>query len=636
MSANFTPEQKDYKSYQSFGTFRLFVLENFPFIAEDFDALTYYQMLCKVVGYLNDVITNNESLQYNQTELLDAFNELQSYVNTYFDNLDLQTEINNKLDQMAQDGTLQEIIADYLDTQAIFCYDTVNDMKQATNLINGSYTKTLGYYSKNDGGSGLYKIRTFTTSDVIDEGKIIKISENLIAELIIINNTINPKQFGAIGDNLTDDSINLLKCFTAFNNVTIDLLNLTYNATTMNSFTFPENITLINGTLNIDEIIMRNSSGLLSLINVNINAKSYNDYGNNQKFIIFSETNDEGSLYLDNCKIISDVNNTINNKVCIIYLKDYKNVTILNSYLENKHNTDVGGCIWLSNYNKNRENVVIKNNTLINNTKDETLALYDTIAGKNNIITNNIIEGKNPSFTVNFYKALAENTLFTNNIIKSNSTEISIQNITNNNPITVNDNIMVHNAGNQESDGKSGLYSTYSHLEAKNNTFKAINYNNVSYKVQPCNMSNNIMDSWTVLFENNDTHNNSGVAKDRINCYFNELYSIFGEFKNCIIKTDTAKMSNNIKALNSHFEITNCVTGYATGESYFKNCVGGKFANNGVLSSLIIENSSVNYGYGSETNYVNNQSRLNAASSAGHIFYSSMNNQAINNITHSA
>lgn len=134
MSANFTPDQKGYKTYQSFGTFRLFVLENFPFIAEDFDALTYYQMLCKVVGYLKDVITNNESLQYNQTELLDAFNELQSYVNTYFDNLDLQTEINNKLDQMAQDGTLANLI-----NQEIF-----SDLNNKIDLINSNNTICIG------------------------------------------------------------------------------------------------------------------------------------------------------------------------------------------------------------------------------------------------------------------------------------------------------------------------------------------------------------------------------------------------------------------------------------------------------------------------------------------------------------
>ena len=115
MSANFTPDQKGYKTYKSFGTFKLFVLENFPFITEDFDALTYYQMLCKVVGFLQDVITNNESLQYNQTELLDAFNELQNYVNHYFDNLDVQNEINNKLDKMAENGTLTNLIKKYVD-----------------------------------------------------------------------------------------------------------------------------------------------------------------------------------------------------------------------------------------------------------------------------------------------------------------------------------------------------------------------------------------------------------------------------------------------------------------------------------------------------------------------------------------
>ena len=38
-----------------------------------------------------------------------------------------------------------------------------------TNLINGSYAKTLGYYSKNDGGGSLYKIRNITNEDIVDE-----------------------------------------------------------------------------------------------------------------------------------------------------------------------------------------------------------------------------------------------------------------------------------------------------------------------------------------------------------------------------------------------------------------------------------------------------------------------------------
>lgn len=193
MSANFTPDQKDYKNYKSFGTFKLFVLENFPFIAEDFDALTYYQMLCKVVGYLQDVITNNESLQYNQTELLDAFNELQSYVNSYFDSLDIQTEINNKLDQMAQDGTLTDIISQYLNLASVLGYNTINDLKNASNIVDGSIVRTLGKVSYNDGLGSFYKIRTVTSSDTVDEDNIVSLSSSntLIAEKIISNTTKN-------------------------------------------------------------------------------------------------------------------------------------------------------------------------------------------------------------------------------------------------------------------------------------------------------------------------------------------------------------------------------------------------------------------------------------------------------------
>jgi hypothetical protein len=43
------------------------------------------------------------------------FEQLHEYVYSYFDNLDVQEEINNKLDEMAEDGSLSEIIKDYVD-----------------------------------------------------------------------------------------------------------------------------------------------------------------------------------------------------------------------------------------------------------------------------------------------------------------------------------------------------------------------------------------------------------------------------------------------------------------------------------------------------------------------------------------
>jgi len=85
-------------------------LTNFPYIEEDFDALTNYELLCKVVEELNKISDNQKILDENVTALITAFNELKDYVDNYFENLDVQDEINNKLDEMVEDGTLAEII----------------------------------------------------------------------------------------------------------------------------------------------------------------------------------------------------------------------------------------------------------------------------------------------------------------------------------------------------------------------------------------------------------------------------------------------------------------------------------------------------------------------------------------------
>lgn len=146
------------------------------------------------------------------------FNELYTYVHDYFDNLDVQAEINNKLDAMVEAGTLQEIIGDYLNATAVWGFDTVADMKASTNLINGSFAKTLGYHTLNDGGEGVYKIRTITNADVVDEGLIISLNDQtLIAELVITDDRINVKQFGAYGDNTHDDTVAIQSCANACN-----------------------------------------------------------------------------------------------------------------------------------------------------------------------------------------------------------------------------------------------------------------------------------------------------------------------------------------------------------------------------------------------------------------------------------
>ena len=177
------------------------VIQNFPFIEEDFDALTNYELLCKVVEFLNKVITSQNEVIGVANNLQDAFQQLHDYVENYFDNLDVQEEINNKLDAMVEDGTLQEIITAYIQANVAWTFDTVADMKAATNLVNGSYAKTLGFYTKNDGGGALYNI---TNTGIANEHDIIAVG-SLFAH-IAPDTIVTPEQYGAYGDGTHDDT----------------------------------------------------------------------------------------------------------------------------------------------------------------------------------------------------------------------------------------------------------------------------------------------------------------------------------------------------------------------------------------------------------------------------------------------
>lgn len=72
-------------------------------------SMTYEEQLLWFCNYLKETVIptiNNNA---------EAIIELQEYVANYFDNLDVQEEISNKLDKMAQDGSLTALIKEYID-----------------------------------------------------------------------------------------------------------------------------------------------------------------------------------------------------------------------------------------------------------------------------------------------------------------------------------------------------------------------------------------------------------------------------------------------------------------------------------------------------------------------------------------
>lgn len=121
--ADFTPEVGNYKSLQPF---RYWCQKVLPLVYDD--SLSYYELLCKVVDYLNKTMEDVETLHGDVTNIHTAYVELQSYVNNYFSSLDVQKEINNKLDNMASSGKLYDIIRKYTDP-------IVNEQNKQINVL---------------------------------------------------------------------------------------------------------------------------------------------------------------------------------------------------------------------------------------------------------------------------------------------------------------------------------------------------------------------------------------------------------------------------------------------------------------------------------------------------------------------
>lgn len=97
--------------------FKAWLASNIPAVYDN--TMSYYEELVALIKYLQDTVvpainSNAETI----TILSNAIEQLKQYVDSYFENLDVQEEINNKLDQMAADGSFDEILDKYFNDQS--------------------------------------------------------------------------------------------------------------------------------------------------------------------------------------------------------------------------------------------------------------------------------------------------------------------------------------------------------------------------------------------------------------------------------------------------------------------------------------------------------------------------------------
>ena len=375
-------------NFKNLTPFKWFVLENFPFIEADFDALTEWQLFCKIGKEINKIINSTNTLGTQVESLTD-------YVTNYFDNLDVQEEINNKLNEMVESGELQEIISEYINLKSILVYKTVNDMKNATNLVNGSIVKTLGFYELNDSGSAYYKIRNITNTDVVNEKNIIALSDNnLIAEFILTENYINPVQLGAKFDDITDDSESWQLAINYAITNRIKIIGLKKNSKILNSLIIPvelnienmwlsgydngnyiQNYMLLFNTENGTEWLHPYNEGTFSTIE---NIRLENKGNNNLNGILIG-----GNITITN---LNSVKLNITAKQMDYYLDViiFKNVSIYNK-IGNNYAIDLS-LLGDANY--------IDTIHIHNTSENAENNLLSVGAGKNPFIIKNVINGK--------------------------------------------------------------------------------------------------------------------------------------------------------------------------------------------------------------------------------------------------
>ncbi len=96
----------------------------------------------------NKLVEQWKAMQKNFDNLQDAFNDLKSYVQDYFKNLDVQEEINNKLDNMINSGEMDAIFAKYFSIKIPIL--NVSKMVEIDNPVIGTYYSTLNYYENDN------------------------------------------------------------------------------------------------------------------------------------------------------------------------------------------------------------------------------------------------------------------------------------------------------------------------------------------------------------------------------------------------------------------------------------------------------------------------------------------------------
>lgn len=146
-----------------------------------------------IISEVKKAIEGFKALSAKTDDFETTLNNALEYINNYFKNLDVQEEINNKLEEMKKNGELADIIAAFL--KAPNYYLSVQSMVADTTIKNNSVAITASYNTAGNDGSCLYWIHRPKSYDFE-----IALSNNLYAYPCPMG-IPTVREFGAITNN---------------------------------------------------------------------------------------------------------------------------------------------------------------------------------------------------------------------------------------------------------------------------------------------------------------------------------------------------------------------------------------------------------------------------------------------------
>lgn len=164
-----------------------------------------------IISEVKKAIEGFKALSAKTDDFETTLNNALEYINNYFKNLDVQEEINNKLEEMKKNGELADIIAAFL--KAPNYYLSVQSMVDDTTITNNSVAITASYNTAANDGSCLYWIHRPKSYDFE-----IALSNNLYAYPCPMG-IPTVREFGATSNNDIETPLkNLINYSTTTNN----------------------------------------------------------------------------------------------------------------------------------------------------------------------------------------------------------------------------------------------------------------------------------------------------------------------------------------------------------------------------------------------------------------------------------